>query len=146
MERLESSFSGGEVGKQENGISDLPDVTHRNVSVHWRSFGLDKYALHTWEVKHFFQVVRIAGLHSMTSPQLLQQLVSLCLRLPETLLQLGQLQCRHTTQGRRQHPTQSYKCGTNLDPMNEVGVLRISCNAVPPSWQRGRSVAVAPKL
>lgn len=106
-------------------------------------FSLDVRALHTWEVKHFFQVVRIAGLHSMTSSELLEQLVSLCLCLPQTLLQLRQLQCSaHKTRTPPAPYHQSYKCGANLEPMYQVGVPP----AVPPSWRRGRSVAVAPKL
>lgn len=56
----------------------------------------ESHRLHTGEVKHFIHVLRVTGPNTMTSLQLLKQLVSLCLCLLQTLLQFRQLQGTHT--------------------------------------------------
>lgn len=105
LERLESSFSRGKVQKQWNkmiviflmwlrltGMSVWNRRAHSLMYQHAPCQGLESvcsHRPHTWEVKHFIQVIRVTGLHLMTSPQLLKQLVPLCLCLLETLLQLG---------------------------------------------------------
>ena len=77
----------GWVDKQESrcGIAE----THERKQIHAPCQGVAStcsHLWHTWEVKHFIHVLRVTGPDTMTSLQLLQQLVPLCLCLLQTLL------------------------------------------------------------
>lgn len=105
LDRLESSFSAEEV--QGKKLSCSIWYYERFTEVYESCF--TRTSVHTWQIKHFIYVIRVAGPSTMDFSQLLHQLVPFCLCLLETLLHLGQLQCinaHRTTHTSTDHSSQ----------------------------------------